>query len=276
MISVIIPLYNKEKTICKTINSILEQNISDLEIVVVNDGSTDKSLQVLEKIQSPQIRVINKTNGGVSRARNTGIKVAKGDWLLFLDADDVLMPNSLAKVYALKDIYSDVVLLSGNFITLTGPNQVKASTLNEQMVIKDPFEMIWENKWNLRLGSFLVNRNHALSFIDDMSKGEDVVYCWDILKGGDVAYIPVDLMTYVRDASTLSKKILPLEKCMSWALDFHFQNLYYRLLSFDILIKGFLYYLLHKPSYSIRLFFKYTSVFCTFSFRYLYEKIKNR
>ena len=80
MFSVVIPLYNKELSIKNTIQSVLNQTFQDFEIVVVNDGSTDNSLHVLKEIDDTRIRIINKTNGGVSSARNRGIKEAKFRW----------------------------------------------------------------------------------------------------------------------------------------------------------------------------------------------------
>jgi len=77
MFSVVIPLYNKELSIGNTIQSVLNQTCQDYEIIIVNDGSTDNSLHVVEQINDSRIRIINKPNGGVSSARNRGIKEAK-------------------------------------------------------------------------------------------------------------------------------------------------------------------------------------------------------
>ncbi|MCD8283491.1 MAG: glycosyltransferase family 2 protein [Opitutae bacterium] len=93
--SVVIPLYNKEKHIAGTIKSVLEQFFRDFEIVVVNDGSTDDSLKVAKSIQDSRIRIISKSNGGVSSARNRGIAEAKNEWIALLDADDAWLPNHL-------------------------------------------------------------------------------------------------------------------------------------------------------------------------------------
>lgn len=88
-ISVVVPLYNKEKAIAKTIESILKQTISDFELIVVDDGSKDNSLQVVQSIKDSRLLVIHKENGGVSSARNRGIKEAKGDFIALLDGDDL-------------------------------------------------------------------------------------------------------------------------------------------------------------------------------------------
>ncbi len=88
MISVVIPLYNKEDHITETVQSVLNQTFADFELLIVNDGSTDGSLAVVSAISDPRINVITTENSGVSVARNTGIKAASHDWVAFLDADD--------------------------------------------------------------------------------------------------------------------------------------------------------------------------------------------
>lgn len=89
MFSVIIPLYNKELSIRNTIQSVINQKYKNFEVLVVNDGSTDNSIQVVEQIKDPRIRIINKLNGGVSSARNRGIKESVYEWIAFLDGDDL-------------------------------------------------------------------------------------------------------------------------------------------------------------------------------------------
>ena len=89
MISIVIPLYNKEYSISRTIDTVLNQSYSDFELIVVNDGSTDSSLQVVQKIDDPRIRIIDKINKRVSSARNTGINVAKSQYVALIDGDDI-------------------------------------------------------------------------------------------------------------------------------------------------------------------------------------------
>ncbi len=88
MFTVVIPLYNKEAFIEKAVNSVLKQTFKDFELIVVNDGSTDNSLDILQSLQDKRLKVISIPNQGVSVARNTGIRCARNDWICFLDADD--------------------------------------------------------------------------------------------------------------------------------------------------------------------------------------------
>lgn len=95
MISIVIPLYNKATSIQKTLNSVFAQTYTDYEIVIVDDGSTDDSVAIVRSINDARIRLISQANGGVSVARNRGTAEAKGEYIAYLDADDVWSPNYL-------------------------------------------------------------------------------------------------------------------------------------------------------------------------------------
>lgn len=93
--SVVVPLYNKEKSIERTVSGVLAQTFPDFELVIVDDGSTDGSVDIVRSITDPRIRLVQQPNGGPSAARNTGVRHTKADWVVFLDADDELTPDAL-------------------------------------------------------------------------------------------------------------------------------------------------------------------------------------
>lgn len=95
MISIIVPCYNVATTILRTIDSVEHQTNKDYELILVNDGSTDNTWQIISAYaeDKPNVKSIDKTNGGVSSARNAGIKAAQGEYLYFLDGDDLISPN---------------------------------------------------------------------------------------------------------------------------------------------------------------------------------------
>lgn len=105
--SVIIPLYNKELSVEATLNSVLAQCYPHFEIIVVNDGSTDNSLSVVESIKDSRIRIVNTENRGVSSARNTGVEYATTDYIVFLDADDLWYPYCLEEFSFLIKNYTE-------------------------------------------------------------------------------------------------------------------------------------------------------------------------
>jgi glycosyltransferase involved in cell wall biosynthesis len=101
LFSIIIPVYNVEAYLKECLDSVLSQNFDNVELICVNDGSTDGSLAILKDYQSrftAKIKLINQLNGGLSAARNTAIHAASGEYLLFLDSDDILAEGSLAKL----------------------------------------------------------------------------------------------------------------------------------------------------------------------------------
>jgi len=105
-ISVIIPIYNAERYLSETIESVMAQTYSDWEIVAVDDGSTDKTPEILkdhEKKLSKKLCVITQKNSGVSIARNTAIAAARGEYIAFLDHDDLWLPEKLEKQVKLLD-----------------------------------------------------------------------------------------------------------------------------------------------------------------------------
>ena len=101
-ISIIIPVYNVAKWLHECLDSVLNQGWivgKDYEVICVNDGSTDNSLEVLYDYEKDGITIINKENGGVSSARNLGIDVAQGEYIWMVDGDDFIAPNVLPKMY---------------------------------------------------------------------------------------------------------------------------------------------------------------------------------
>ena len=102
--SVVIPLYNKEHYIEKTIQSVLDQTCTDYEVIVVDDGSKDNSLALARKFESDRVRVIPQEDQGVSVTRNTGILNANGEFICFLDADDEWRPDYLDTINGLSEL----------------------------------------------------------------------------------------------------------------------------------------------------------------------------
>jgi len=112
-ISIIIPAYNVEAHISRCIMSTIKQTLKEIEIIIVNDGSTDNTKTIIEELakQDNRITVINKQNNGVSSARNMGLNIAKGDYIQYLDGDDWIEPNTCEEMYTLaKEKNLDIVV----------------------------------------------------------------------------------------------------------------------------------------------------------------------
>lgn len=157
--SVVIPLYNKEHYIEKTLQSVLNQTFRDYEIIVVDDGSSDGSLAAAGRVQSDRIRLIQQENAGVSVARNTGIHNAQGEFICFLDADDEWRPEYLETIDQLTGAYPD----SGFFVTAyavdMGNGKINLSTRLEPetgclpsywLTLAKGYDFVWTSATTIR------------------------------------------------------------------------------------------------------------------------------
>ncbi len=100
-VSIVVPVYNVERWLARCLDSCLSQTFGDVEVICVNDGSTDGSLRILEQYQKldSRIRIVNKENGGLSSARNAGVAAAEGEYVLFVDSDDYISSNAVERLY---------------------------------------------------------------------------------------------------------------------------------------------------------------------------------
>ncbi|BAU66437.1 putative glycosyl transferase [Stanieria sp. NIES-3757] len=110
-VSVVVPAYNAMVYLPETISNILKQTYQDFEIIVVNDGSTDNIKEWFTQISDPRIKLVSQANLGLAGARNTGIRESQGEYLAFLDADDLWEPSKLAKQVQVLDSYPEVGLV---------------------------------------------------------------------------------------------------------------------------------------------------------------------
>ncbi|MFX0134040.1 MAG: glycosyltransferase family 2 protein [Candidatus Hodarchaeota archaeon] len=117
MVSVIIPTYNHAKYVCRAIDSVLEQTYTNFEIIIVDDGSTDNTRDVLEPYMN-KIKYIYQENKGLAASRNTGIRASKGQYLQFLDADDIILPKGLDIQVKILETHPDVDVVAGRYRTV--------------------------------------------------------------------------------------------------------------------------------------------------------------
>lgn len=114
-ISIVVPLYNKAAYIRQTLDSVLAQTYADFEVIVVDDGSTDNSREIVATCADPRVRLVSQSNAGVAAARNRGIALAAGEWVGFLDADDWLHPQYLAQMAQMIEDHPRAEAVAANF-----------------------------------------------------------------------------------------------------------------------------------------------------------------
>jgi len=201
MFSIVVPLYNKEKSVSRAIESVLGQNYGNFELIIVNDGSTDKSLDVVEKIKDERIKIIDKKNGGVSSARNIGIENAKTNWICFLDADDYWKPNHLEVIEELQNKYREGKIYS----TLVCENSEKGIQFIENS-LPDDFEGYISNYFTLankgtifHSSSVCVSKKALLEvgcFDTKLKHGEDLDVWFKIMMNNIAVVKKIDTAVY--------------------------------------------------------------------------------
>jgi len=124
--SVIMPVYNEEKYIKKAIESILNQTFKDFEFIIIDDGSTDRTKEILKKYKDKRIKIItNRKNEFVSRALNKGIKKAKGEYIIRIDGDDIALPNRLEKQINFLETHPEISVLGSAIFEINKKNSLK-------------------------------------------------------------------------------------------------------------------------------------------------------
>lgn len=213
-ITVIIPLYNKEVEIECTLRSVLAQRTLPREIIVVDDGSTDRSAEIIESMRHPLIRLIRQTNQGVSAARNRALREAQTPWVALLDGDDRWEAGYLETVCHLMERYPDCGAYATGFQIENNGNRYPAPTPEREGVV-DFFEESLR-RFVLIPSTTTLNRSLALDlggFPEGMRMGEDQ-YLWArIARQSRVCFSPRREVIYARSASNRSAALWQPEQC---------------------------------------------------------------
>jgi len=220
MFSVIIPLYNKEKSVCETINSVLAQTYPHFEIIIVNDGSTDNSLSVVENINDKRIKIFSIENKGVSYARNYGVEKAQFEKIAFLDADDLWETSFFEEMNQLINDFPDASLWSA-YHRLKAHDKSFSYPTNKPEHFKEYFSdyflclsktkntIIWT-------GTVIINKNDFFTlggFNEKLSMGEDVDLWFRFALNYKIVFYNKILATYKIDSENRSiDKIHPFKK----------------------------------------------------------------
>ena len=161
--SIVIPLYNKETCIKKTVQTVLAQTVQDFEIVIVNDGSTDRSAQIVENMNCAKVRLIHQKNQGVSAARNTGITEAKGEYVCFLDADDLWKRDFLATVIRLIEEFPEASVFCPAYEVKYAEKAIvpdwKSVVSEKDCLVRDFFEMATGSFWVTHSSNTVVKKS---------------------------------------------------------------------------------------------------------------------
>lgn len=206
--SIIIPLYNKERTIQRTLNSVLSQSYQNFEIVIIDDGSTDNSVQAVRQLKDSRIKLSTKPNGGPSSARNMGIDKATGEWILFLDADDELMDGALRNAFEMISKHHDIDVLACNFVTrVAGHQHPYFRKQLKEGVIHDPYKDNALARLSLRTGAafFRSEKIKSLRFDERIRRYEDMAFNMEVFATLKIYRSNICTLIYDRSESEASK-----------------------------------------------------------------------
>lgn len=210
MISIIIPIYNSEMYLSECLGSLRKQTFSDFEVICVNDGSIDNSAQICKDMCAldSRFKYIEQDNGGVSRARNKGLEMAKGDWICFLDADDTL-PNYSLELY---------MRYAENYDVVAGctTRSISEKTLNENLLTHDGMTYLLQdylfNNTKYQFCSFIYKRSildsYLIKFSEDLKYGEDEEFAWKYLSHCSAGIaLEADLYNYRDNINSASHNV---------------------------------------------------------------------
>lgn len=209
-VSIIVPIYNAEKKIEKSINSLINQSYKNIEIILIDDGSTDESLEICEKLKNKddRIKVYSKKNGGVSSARNYGISKSNGKYICFVDSDDTV-ENDFCEILV-KKIEKDNSDLSCCYYNVINNDNMDKITKNIYKNNSDnKYIMIFKNYkgflWNKLYKKDIIDK-YNLKLNEDISMCEDLLFNFQYLeKCNKVSYCNESAYNYFTNDNSLSK-----------------------------------------------------------------------
>lgn len=210
MVSVIIPLYNKEFAIMQTLKSVLNQTYHDLEIIVADDGSTDKSAFFVKELAKSDARIkyFYKTNGGVSSARNFGLSKANGEWIIFLDADDEMKPTNIETLLHLTNKYK-VKLAASNISVKECDGTVHNIELrtDKEICFKNFIKALLGNQAIFASGACIYKKIllGEKPYNEALSRYEDAEFELNLFSGLSVAFTPKVTFIHHEEFAELSK-----------------------------------------------------------------------
>ena len=214
-ISIIVAVYNVEPYLKRSLDSLMNQTMEDLEFICVDDCSTDKSLEILKEYEAKDTRfkiITSQVNGGAAVARNKGLDVAQGEYLSFVDPDDALEEKFCEKLYSIaKKTHADII--KGSIKTFNLDGTIQESRLNKS-IRKNKYAFI--NRWTTAIYKHSIIKENNIRFPEECRKGQDVVFLNRVLLKSKTIELVDDVyyLNYKRKGS-LNAAIIPIESIKS-------------------------------------------------------------
>lgn len=239
-VSIIVPIYNAERTIRRCIDSILDQDYKDFELLLVDDGSIDSSGSICDQYASgdSRIQVIHKDNSGVSDSRNIALDIARGTYLQFLDSDDWITPNATgllveaANRYHCDMVISDFYRVVGERVSHKGDIEDDCVLTQEEFaahMLENPADFYYGVLWNKLFRREIVEK-YQLRMNTDISWCEDFMFNLEYIRHADVFYaLQVPIYYYVKTKGSLASQGMSITKTIKMKLMvFEYYNNFYK------------------------------------------------
>jgi glycosyltransferase involved in cell wall biosynthesis len=212
--SVIIPLFNKEKEVLRAVNSVLKQTVQDFEIIIVNDGSTDKGPEIVKSISDHRVKVLDQPTSGVSAARNRGIAFSRAELIAFLDADDEWDSSFLEQIKKLRECFRSSEVFATNYFFCKGSNYRRPAILRglpqgfSEGILLDYFKIASQSDPPLWTSAVAVTKKALQSiggFPVGVASGEDLLTWARLAVKYDIAY-SIEPMAYFWEPDNVSDR----------------------------------------------------------------------
>ena len=244
-ISVIIPLYNKECTISHTIKSVQSQNYDNWELIIVDDGSTDKSRQIVEEyLNDERIKYYYKENGGPSSARNYGVDKATKEWILFLDADDYFLPDALATYSNLIHQHSEISFFVCNFWCERYTYRRLYSYKYKNTILNNNFFAWMFGRCMPRTGACVIRKKlcEEYPYNEKLRRFEDADVIFKMFEKYKVFTCKTPVMVYNQNTLAASKGRNDINEDYVSCMDLNNGNFWERMAKYDLLFQNTLLY----------------------------------
>jgi len=226
-VSIIMPVYNREKYLAEAINSVLEQTYNDIELIIIDDGSSDASLDIANDYANKhpnKVRVLSQKNAGASAARNNGIDNAKGDLVAFLDSDDFYEKTKIQEQVALYHKHPDASFIYCDYYIVNNRNEITKHVESNESMTGNIYNKLWLASSEIWGGTMMVSKVKMIEaggFNIDLAGSENVDLRLKLSLLGPVYYVAKPLCRYRRHDSNITLESNLMDDCIIKLINTH-------------------------------------------------------
>ncbi len=229
-VSAIMPVYNREVFLAAAIESVLNQTYGNIELIIVDDGSTDNSLEIAQKyraIHPDKIKILTQKNQGPSKARNSGIRLAEGDLVAFIDSDDIWAPEKIELQLNMFKRYGNASFIYSGYYIVNKDGDITTEVQPDKRMKGNILEKLWTVENSISGGTLLVPKEKLVAvgcFDEDLKGGENLDLRIKLSKLGDVYYVDKPLYYYRKHGDNLTSQLSTMDEAHLQLINKHFSQ----------------------------------------------------